>query len=58
MDTFIPPRLVFDYPNKTREEQVVILESKGLVISDKDQAIKILSQIGYSKFFSHLHPYL
>lgn len=58
MNQFIAPEIVFNYPNKTREEQVSILQSKGLIISNIAEATKILSQIGYSKFFSHLHPYL
>lgn len=58
MNQFIAPEIVFDYPNKTWEEQVAILQSKGLIISNTEEMIKILSQIGYSKFFSHLHPYL
>lgn len=41
----------------THEEQLLILESRGVVISDKEKAIEYLRDIGYYRLGFYLYPF-
>jgi len=51
-------RLPYSKLPKTFEEQLLILEQRGLIVENHEKALKILSTINYYRFYQYLYPLL
>src|SRR3989338_3078771 len=47
----------YSKPSLTYTQQVVLLESRGLLITDKSKAEKFLSQVNYYRFSAYCLPF-
>lgn len=50
-------RLKYKKPPLTHEEQLQLLESRGLVVTDRALALRWLSRVSYYRFSAYLYPY-
>lgn len=45
--------MVYDRPWKSFEQQLELLESRGMVIGDRDSALQYLERIGYYRLSAY-----
>ena len=50
-------RLKYKKPALTYDEQLSLLESRGLIVPDRQLAVRWLSRVSYYRFSAYLYPY-
>jgi abortive infection bacteriophage resistance protein len=51
------PKIAFKKPALTISEQIDLLETRGLIINNREKATHYLQYIGYYRFSGYLHPF-
>jgi abortive infection bacteriophage resistance protein len=49
--------MVYDRPWKSFEEQLALLEARGMVVGDKTRALEYLQRIGYYRLSAYWYPF-
>ena len=55
--SFFCPNVKFTKPALSHDDQATLIESRGMIVSDRDALIRKLEAVGYYRLCAYWHPF-